>query len=371
MQVNLIKNYKYLNKLSSIILPHLPKFLWNAYFSPLTCFFTPNSSLQKKLKKSKRHSIPRDYFIEQSITVNKPEIIHFIPDKNEEETILHDVYILKNGSIISNEAILCESSLFQKISFDRLIRDSSSYFSSKKQFIPEATFIPRQLIDHGTYGYYFAEFLIPFCCHQIKKENTLLIDADFIEKYAKLDLETIGYHNSIRIPAGGVRVKKLTIKLPVQFFDNFMSQNLLKLKEMFPVENPSYKNKKVYISRVGFEPDFANKNQRKIINEVEVEQYLRSAGFYILRSHEQNNKDCRSILKAAEIIVFNHGSGFINAAWSTPTKVIELASEEWWNPYFLKLCVAMDVKKYSVIKTQNNKISLEKLADELKDVQNR
>jgi hypothetical protein len=230
MQVNLIKNYKYLNKLSSIILPHLPKFLWYAYFSPLTCFFKPNSPLQKKLKKSQRHSIPRDYFIEQSITVNKPEIIHFIPDKNEEETILHDVYILKNGSIISNEAILCESSLFQKISFDRLIRDSASYFSSKKQFIPEATFIPRQVIDHGTYGDYFAEFLVPFCSHQVKKEYPLLIDADFVYKYIKRDLYPIGYLNILRIPETGLHVRKLIIKTADQFFDNFIPQNLLKLK---------------------------------------------------------------------------------------------------------------------------------------------
>ena len=65
-------------------------------------------------------------------------------------------------------------------------------------------------------------------------------------------------------------------------------------------------------------------------------------------------------------IVFNHGSGFINAAWSTPNTVIELASEEWWNPYFLKLCVAMKVKKYSVIKTKANKISIDQLEKELK-----
>ena len=368
MKINLIKNYKLLSKISSIILPHLPKFLWEFYFSPLTCFLTPNSSLQRKLKKSKRYSIPQDYSIEQSISVNKPEIIHFIPDKNEEETILHDVCILQNGSIISNEAILCESSLFQKTSFDRLLRDSSSYFSSNKQFIPEATFIPRQVIDHGTYGDYFAEFLIPFCSHQVKTEHPLLIDADFIYKYIKSDLYPIGYLNIIRIPPTGLHVRKLIIKTPVQFFDNFLPQNLVKLKEVFPVEEPTEMIDKIYISRIGFVPDFSNKNQRKIINEQQVEQYLQNAGFYVLRCHESNSKECRSILKNAKTIVFNHGSGFINAAWSTPNTVIELASEEWWNPYFLKLCVAMKVKKYSVIQTKANKISIDQLEKELRAV---
>lgn len=366
MQVKLIKNYKYLNKLSSIILPHLPKFLWEFYFSPLTCFLTPNSFLQRKLKKSKRYSIPQNYSIEKSISVNKPEIIHFIPDKNEEETILHDVYILKNGSIIRDEAILSESSLFQKISFDRLLRDSSSYFSSKKQFIPEAAFIPRQVIDHGTYGDYFAEFLIPFCSCQIKKGSPILIDSDFIEKYVKSDLSLIGCNRIVRIPDCGLHVKKLTIKAPVQYFDNFLPQNLVKLKEVFPVEDSAEKLDKIYISRVGFVAAYSNKNQRKIFNEPEVEKFLEEAGFYILRCHDRSSKECRSILKNAKTIVFNHGSGFVNAAWSAPDAVIELASEEWWNPYFLKLCVAMNVKKYSAIKTENNKISIEQLAEELK-----
>jgi hypothetical protein len=132
MQLKIIKNCKFLASLCSIVLPHFPKFLWNAYFSPLPCFLKPNSLLQKQLKKSNSFLLPKDYCIDPSIALSELNITHFSSYANNKEININNVVILKNGSIISDETVCCESSLFQKISLDRLLMDSVAYYSLKK-----------------------------------------------------------------------------------------------------------------------------------------------------------------------------------------------------------------------------------------------
>ncbi len=317
------------------------------------------------LKTYEESSIPIKYRLDSSINRNVIKCVTLNGKTFKKQFVLKDVDILNNGAIISKKSICPQSSLYSKYSVRDYLLASKLYFNNKRNYLPQAYFFPRLINQNGTYGDCFAEFLIPFASHDISKSTPILFDADFIFNYAKNDLFRLGYTNLIRIPDTGYKVGKLIIKFPDHYFDNIPLKNIIDLKAVFPIDSISESPKKIYLSRYGYDSDSSLKNYRNISNELEVENLLRENNFFIVRAHDYSNSELRSLLHGARFIVFNHGSAFVHAAWSSVESVVEIASEEWWNPFFLKLCVGIGVKNYSLLMANNNFICLSKLRNEI------
>jgi len=357
--------YSFLKKLEVT----LPNFAWNAIYAPFPFFFLKNAQLYQLLKESTRESIPSRFRFEGA--PNKTELSIVEPsNKVTTEYIIFNAVVLPNGAIIADGKILLQSSIFSKLSFSDYTEICNLFFKENRPVLNEAVFLPRLINRRGTYGDYFAEFLVPFAGHNVSKKMPILFDADFTYNSAISDLPDFGFTNLIRIPQNGLKVEKLHVKFPNHYFDNFLHRNIDLLRKTLPLSMEVKSPLKVYISRLGYNAELNNRNRRQLMNEYEVETFLKSRGFFILRSHEVSNKDSRILLRYAQMIVFNHGSGFVNSAWSSVRSVVEIGLSTWWNPFFLKLCHGMGVEKYSLLMAENGFLSINRLQAEIEYLEN-
>lgn len=348
----------------------LPKKFWTAFYSPLPRKFLREACLFDLLRGARKLPIPDTFWITPCIQRKSFTLVYPLKTITQQTRVLHDVTLLADGTIISDGKILPQSSLHSELSLAGYLTKSRSYYSQKRRpRLPEALFIPRIINAHGTYGDYFAEFLIPFVSHRVDPGVPILTDADFIERHAHADLDRIGRYDIRRLPESGLQVERLTVKLPLQFFDNFIPENIADLNRALPVESSDQLPSRVYISRLGYLSDRIVGSQCSLANEAHVESFLEGKGFFVVRPHEMDNSRCRATIQSARTIVFTHGSGFVNAAWARARSVVEIATPDRWNPFFLKLCVAMGVERYALLEADAAGLHLPTLLEKIHHVE--
>lgn len=92
---------------------------------------------------------------------------------------------------------------------------------------------------------------------------------------------------------------------------------------------------KVYIKR---------NNGRRIVNELEIESYLKSIGFASVNLEQFSVSEQAGIFNNAKIIVGAHGAGFTNIAFcESNTRVIDIFSPFWVNPCYWTLASELNL----------------------------
>lgn len=344
----------------------LPRRLWRWLYRPIPRSLREESLFESCQAGCRPIAWPASFSLDPALGRNLQDIHFLAPSKPPSPKIIEvsNAVVHSDGLIVSHNIVHSASSCYSRISPHILFRASAArYAGNSLTTINRATLISRQLIDQGTYGDYFIEFLLPLCRSSRAVQAPLLADADFIGKYCDVDLKQLGFPPSKRIPDEGVSVKTLTVIGPCQPFDNFAADNLAAVVNAFPAKPPQRERTgRFYLSRRGFVEKSSSKQRRSLDNEAEIEEFLVHRGFDILRPDGTNNSEMRNQLSIATIVIFNHGSGFFNAIWGRPRFVVELASEEWWNPAFLRLSRAMGVAAYHLLCSRGGRIDVEKLA---------
>lgn len=369
MRLKVFRCYTILYNIVSKCKNHLPLVVNRILHSPISQFmreYSPSEDLEN-FKKPLLEGV-ENYCIESSIlekTNSFPRVIH--RSRKDHIVLLNNVEITCSGIIISERTISRFSSIYRRLTLNLIFKSANDFFSKLNRVkIESAIFIPRQFIDQGTWGDYIIEFLLPLSCVDIKNRRPILLDADFIKKYAPNDLNKLGL-NYLEIPKSGFSIKELQIITPCQSFDNFERDNIRNLQNLFPVKRNSIsvKTQRVYLSRLGH-LNSKNKNSRVLKNELEVEIFLSNRGFQILKAHELPNDILRERLSNADVVVGGWGSAFINALWGNPSIIIEIAHDSVWGPACIKMGIAMGVPNYIVLKTNKDScISIAKVKDTL------
>jgi len=326
----------------------------------------PASLYRVALQNSKAIEWPCNFSLDPRLGFNLADIpMQQSEEKAGAEIIkLSNVVVLPGGIILEGRKIHPASSLYERLSPEIVFRASSDYYSVfSRAEISSACLVSRQLIDHGTYGDYLIEFALPMAWAAPELSGTLLVDAEFVARNIQADMAGWPQLIPTPIPPGGIKVASLSVVCPCQPFDHFSSENLMRLAKAFHVSAASEQLDRVYLSRVGFADQRSAKQTRVIKNEEEIERFLASVGFHVLRPDGTNNAIVRSKIASARVIIYSHGSGVFQAVWGKPRAVLELASERWWNPAFLRLAYGMGAKRFHVLCTEMDCISLDELAE--------
>jgi capsular polysaccharide biosynthesis protein len=117
----------------------------------------------------------------------------------------------------------------------------------------------------------------------------------------------------------------------------FLRQTFLKLAE----PNLAFKTpQRIYVSR-------ANARYRRVLNETELVQELRSHGFVSVNLESLSLTEQIMLFANAEAIVAPHGSGLTNLAFCQPgTSIIELVSPHYIRPYYWVISHHLGLKHY-------------------------
>jgi capsular polysaccharide biosynthesis protein len=114
---------------------------------------------------------------------------------------------------------------------------------------------------------------------------------------------------------------KDSLNIPLWIFD-FLRNKFLKKIDQDNLEQKSFPSK-IFINR----KDGKTKKWRFIINELEVENFLKSSGFKSVTLSDYSLLDQVKLFYNAKTIVGLHGAGFANIIYSKPgTKVLEFKS---------------------------------------------
>jgi hypothetical protein len=99
-------------------------------------------------------------------------------------------------------------------------------------------------------------------------------------------------------------------------------------------------NRKIYISR-------KNASARRILNEIEIIEYLSGLGFEIIEAESFSFDDQVKLFSQAEVVVSPHGSGLSNIVFcNKKTKVIELFYGEFLVPCFWVIAAQLELDYY-------------------------
>lgn len=324
------------------------------------------SLFERCVRFSKSISWPKQYSLDLRLKRNLAEIgmLQYGGREFISQSSISNTTVLPDGMIVQSSRIHPSSSLYSRLTPEMIMKAAYQYFSvQKRPAVPSATIIPRQLVDQGTYGDYVIEFLLPMVRSRGDITSQIILDTPYIEKYARRDLALLNIFDALAIPPGGIDVEELSIVPPCQPFDNFQKENLDALSESFPVEQESKvdSSRRIYLSRLGISNANAVKQTRSIENEEEIERYLRERGFDIFHPDGTDNQVVREAMVRADIVIFNHGSAAFHLIWGKPRMVIELASEIWWNPAFIRLAYGCGVESYHVLQSKDRKIDLGEL----------
>lgn len=290
-------------------------------------------------------------------------------------TILSDVFCLADGKVISNAKVSQHSSLSGRTSFYGFCKAAHEFLdlSPGADCIPEAWFLPRQFIDHFSWGDYVLETLYPLAWIYKKINAPIIVDNDKVFQYLSNDAGNLAI-KVVRIPITGLWVNRLHVVGGCQVYDNFCYKNIIKFKHFYskiypPLSPPptfSETCDRVYLSRLGLE-NVNPRNPRKINNENELEDRLRTLGFKIIHPHKNTNQEIISAMKGARTVIGPWGSAFLHLAFSKPKNIIEIAHTGCWGPACLKMGVAMGVVNYHVYQIDNNEMPIEHFIQKVSD----
>ena len=163
-KLKLKKILKYLFFLIEKLCARFPKCLFHLIHQPL-----PTLILQKSYSSVNRKTeiiqLQATKFTDGTTFPCGNSKLHFILDFNSppKTALLTNVFCLPDGKIVSKKKISIHSSVFSKTSLYSLCKASHYFyeFSPQAHSIPEALFIPRQFIDHFSWGDYVLETLYP------------------------------------------------------------------------------------------------------------------------------------------------------------------------------------------------------------------
>jgi hypothetical protein len=260
--------------------------------------------------------------------------------------------ILKNGIVAGKNAAIITSS-------NVLLRDLSREFGNRDTHsITEGLLIPKvQKIDGtaaviltaGSNTYYHWIFDILPRLGIIKDsglESTVqfYVSSKIIYPFQKDTLTLLGIEEkqllSIDNTSNAYEIEHLIVpslpsklgivsKYAIQFLrKNFISETTVK--------NPLFK--RIYISR-------KKANNRKLLNESEITEFLEQQGFRIVFPEEFTFKEQVEMFYSAEFIVAPHGSGLANIVFCNSTvKVLELFSSDFFVPCYMDLAAQLTIK---------------------------
>ena len=332
-------------------------------YAPLPRIFREHSLAEDLERASHPVGLPASYSIDPRLLRACP-CVALLRRADAGVKILHlaDATVLGDGTIIRQGAIHRSSPVYRRINPSQLLAAAREYHFPKelRAVMDSATIVSRQLINEGTWGDYFLEFLMPMAWVPARPGRTVLCDCDFISKHAGRDSDLLGFKCQ-NIPSDGLRVRSLEVIGPCQVFNNFEEANIRKMRERFPVKPAAGSPKRVFLSRLGAVSENV-KNPRAIANEKEVATYLGSEGFEILYPHEMDNDVIRSRIAGADVVVGCWGAAMLNLMWGRPKVVIELVSENFWSPTAVKLSLANGVERHIAIRTTDHHISIAELS---------
>jgi hypothetical protein len=344
----------------------LPAFALRFLYAPLPRIFRERSLAEDLEHASHPVGLPASYEIDPRLLVSCPGIASWRrADAGVKILHLADVTVLGDGTIIRQGAIHRSSAVYRRINPSQLLAAAREYHFPKgpRAAMDSATIVSRQIINEGTWGDYFLEFLMPMAWVPARPGRIVLRDSDFVAKHAWRDSGALGIE-CLNIPAGGLRVRSLEVVGPCQVFNNFEEANIRKMRERFPVKPAAGSAKRLFLSRLGAVSENV-KNPRAIANEEEVAAYLGSEGFEILYPHEMDNDAIRSRIAGADVVVGCWGAAMLNLMWGQPKIVIELVSENFWSPTAVKLSLANGVGRHVALRTTDHRISIEELSEAL------
>ena len=233
-------------------------------------------------------------------------------------------------------------------------------------------FIPRQFIDHFSWGDYVLETLYPLAWIFKKINGPIIVDNEKIFQYLSNDLKKLNIQ-VLRIPNTGIWVRQLHVVGSCQKYDNFNLKNIVKFKRFYTEIHSSNNQanssisasyKGVYLSRSGLK-NINPKNQRTIKNEKELEDKLEILGFKIIHPHNLTNSQIIAALSGVQTIIGPWGSAFLHLAFCKPKNVIEIAHRECWGPACLKMGYAMGVENYFIYQIADDNVPINHFIDKM------
>jgi capsular polysaccharide biosynthesis protein len=122
-----------------------------------------------------------------------------------------------------------------------------------------------------------------------------------------------------------------------------------KINDLFSSTNQKWSLKKIYISR-------QNAKKRKIINEEQVINFLKTKGFEIFQLEDHSIKTQIKLFKSASLIVAQHGAALTNLLYSENTEIVEIFScKNNHLNHYKDLALSKDLKYNAIFLDGNSK----------------
>ncbi len=202
---------------------------------------------------------------------------------------------------------------------DKLTRIEELKSSNSKSFF---------LFKQNDYTKYFANLLnINF--FNLDKYKSNIINRKITFKIKKLNISSSSSQN-------------ISFKHPAQNINSNARKTINKIINSISITEKKYK---VYIDR-------SNATKRRIINEVEIKEYLLSKNFICAKLEELTVDEQLILFRNATHVIAVHGAGLTNIAFCKPkTKIIEILPPLCATNAFWKLAKAMDLDYDTILAT--------------------
>lgn len=209
--------------------------------------------------------------------------------------------------------------------------------------IPTGYVIQAAHID--TYGDWVSEYLGAVARARPLTAPLLLPAKIARRSYVVRDLEALGVEMiSVNKP---IKVEAATVLRQQKFFVHFPPEEASRLSALFGANPPEPEpGGVVYYSRAGEKSEVAH---RAYPNAV-IEKSVLARGGCVIKTAKACSQDYKAAAPQAETVVFDHGSAFYNVLHCSPRRVIEIASDSWWNSAFLMFADAYGVRDYTIIR---------------------
>lgn len=282
------------------------------------------------------------HFLDRVVTAGRPVNLE-----------LHSVYVDRWG-VLTRRGLLHPASWdFERNGVSGHLRHAWRWLSKSgsAETIESACFVMPHLMFGGSYGDYWLEKLLPLAYHAPRPGSVVLFFEQRHADFAREDLQELRLQ-TLLVPEQGLNVRKLTILVSPQYYDNFTAETVDRLKHAFRnrCHESRIPGKKIHLSRVGYARERGGPLNRRVLgNARQIEDFLAGRGFEILRPHEMENEEVRTRLCGAEVVVAEHGAAMFHLFWSPPEILVELVAEGWFSPCFVKMTPHLPVKRHVVI----------------------
>ena len=202
-----------------------------------------------------------------------------------------------------------------------------------------------QSAHKDTYGDWVSEYLCAIA-RAYPLDAPLLLPVELAQKdFVRRDLATLGV--AWRPVEAPVKIRRAKVLRQQKFFVHFPPTDEAVLRRLFPAQAIAARpGGVVYLSRRGERSDVAD---RQYPSEV-IEEVVRTLGGRVIRTAEASREDYAAAANDAETVIFDHGSAIYNAISWPVQRMIEVASDSWWNNSFLMMAHAVGLDDYTIIR---------------------